>query len=149
MYRSILVYIFLKLCIVSFFLDTQIKAQNNVLDFDGSNDYASISSSSSLRISSNITVEAWVKLDNTSGSKVVVISADGGAAANTSYILRIPSAGNVFRFSCGGGSGTDFDGEGSVSEWVDSPTISSGLWYHVAGPGKYSADSLYLKKFTS
>ena len=97
--------IFLLTLFVSLFFQIQIKAQNNALDFDGSNDYASISSSSSLRISSNITVEAWVKLDNTSGSKVVVISADGGAAANTSYILRIPSAGNVFRFACGGSSG--------------------------------------------
>ena len=70
MYRSIIVDIFLKLFIVSFFFEIQIKAQNNALDFDGSNDYASISSSSSLRISSNITVEAWVKLDTTSGSKV-------------------------------------------------------------------------------
>ena len=144
MYRFFLLDLFLKLFIVSFFFEIQIKAQNNALDFDGSNDYASITSSSSLRISSNITVEAWVKLDNTSGSKVVVISADGGAASNTSYILRIPSAGNVFRFACGGGSGVDFDGEGSVSETLDSPTISSGIWYHVAGVRNGTSLTLYL-----
>ena len=127
-----------------FVFKVQIKAQNNALDFDGGNDYVNISSSSSLQISSNVTMEAWVKLDNTTGSKIVVVNADGGAASNTSYILRIPSAGNVFRFSCGGGSGVDFDGEGSVSESVDSPTISSGIWYHVAGVRDGTSMTLYL-----
>ena len=135
---------FPKLFISQLLATIQLTAQNNALDFDGSNDYVSISSSSSLQISNNITLEAWIKLDNTSGSKVVVLSADGGAAANTSFILRIPSAGNVFRFSCGGGSGTDFDGEGSVSETVDSPTISSGIWYHVAGVRNGTSLTLYL-----
>ena len=54
----------------------QLTAQNNALDFDGSNDYVSISSSSSLQISNNITLEEWIKLDNTSGSKIVVLSAN-------------------------------------------------------------------------
>ena len=43
-----------------------------------------------------------------------------------------------------GGSGVDFDGEGSVSEWVDSPTISSGIWYHVAGVRNGTSLTLYL-----
>ena len=48
MYRFLLLDLFLKLFIVSFFFEIQIKAQNNALDFDGSNDYARILSSFAL-----------------------------------------------------------------------------------------------------
>ena len=53
---------FPKLFISLLLATIQLTAQNNALDFDGSNDYVSISSSSSLQISNNITLEAWIKL---------------------------------------------------------------------------------------
>ena len=61
-----------------------------------------------------------------------------------SYSLRVPSSGNVVRFAIGGGSGVDFDGEGSVSETIDSPSLTSGIWYHVAGVRNGTTMTLYL-----
>ena len=42
---------------VVFFFIAPLFSQNSGLDFDGSNDYVSISNSSSLQISSDITIE--------------------------------------------------------------------------------------------
>ena len=61
-----------------------------------------------------------------------------------SYSLRVPSSGNVVRFAIGGGSGVDFDGEGSVSETIDSPSLTSGIWYHVVGVRNGTTMILYL-----
>ncbi len=129
---------------VVFFFIAPLFSENSGLDFDGSNDYVNVSNSSSLQISSDITLEAWIKLDNLSGSKIVIIKTDGGSAADMSYSLRVPSSGNVVRFAIGGGSGVDFDGEGSVSETIDSPSLTSGIWYHVAGVRNGTTMTLYL-----
>ena len=129
---------------VVFFFIAPLFSENSGLDFDGSNDYVNISNNSSLQISSDITLEAWIKLDNLSGSKIVIIKTDGGSAADMSYSLRVPSSGNVVRFAIGGGSGVDFDGEGSVSETIDSPSLTSGIWYHVAGVRNGTTMTLYL-----
>mgnify|MGYP001408671588 CR=1 FL=1 len=129
---------------VVFFFIAPLFSENSGLDFDGSNDYVNVSNSSSLQISSDITLEAWIKLDNLSGSKIVIIKTDGGSAADMSYSLRVPSSGNVVRFAIGGGSGVDFDGEGSVSETIDSPSLTSGIWYHVAGVRNGTTMILYL-----
>ena len=116
-----------------FFFIAPVYSQNSGLDFDGSNDYVTVSNSSSLQISTDITLEAWIKLDNLSGSKIIILKTNDGSAACMSYSLRVPSSGNVVRLAIGGGSGVDFDGEGSVTETIDSPSLTSGIWYHVAG----------------
>jgi len=56
-----------------FFFIAPVHSQNSGLDFDGSNDYVTVSNSSSLQISTDITLEAWVKLDNLSGSKIIIV----------------------------------------------------------------------------
>ena len=127
-----------------FFFIAPVYSQNSGLDFDGSNDYVTVSNSSSLQISTDITLEAWIKLDNLSGSKIIIVKTNDGSAAGMSYSLRVPSSGNVVRLAIGGGSGVDFDGEGSVTETIDSPSLTSGIWYHVAGVRNGTTMTLYL-----
>ena len=47
------------------FLLTPLAAQNKALDFDGSDDQISISYNSSLDVSDQVTIEAWVKPSRT------------------------------------------------------------------------------------
>ena len=60
--NTILTYIIL--C-VSYLIITVANAQNNALDFDGSDDQISISFNSSLDVSDQVTIEAWVKPSRT------------------------------------------------------------------------------------
>ena len=50
--------------VIVFFI-TSLNAQNTTLDFDGSDDQISISYHSSLDVSDQVTIEAWVKPSRT------------------------------------------------------------------------------------
>tara|TARA_B110000503_G_scaffold129393_1_gene201580 strand:+ start:108 stop:3785 length:3678 start_codon:yes stop_codon:yes gene_type:complete len=94
-----------------------------VLDFDGTDDYISIPNSTSLQNTSNLTLEAWVKLDTNVGYYVGIIG-KGTSDANEEYcILILPSTGKLY-MDVGAGGG---------------PYVNAGYafaldtWYHIAG----------------
>ena len=94
-----------------------------VLDFDGTDDYISIPNSTSLQNTSNLTLEAWVKLDTNVGYYTGIIG-KGTSDANEEYcILILPSTGKLY-MDVGAGGG---------------PYVNAGYafalntWYHIAG----------------
>ena len=96
---------------------------NGYLEFDGTDDYCSIPNSTSLQNTSNLTLEAWVKLDTNVGYYVGIIG-KGTSDANEEYcILILPSTGKLY-MDVGAGGG---------------PYVNAGYafaldtWYHIAG----------------
>lgn len=59
---------------------------NGAQDFDGSNDYINVGSGSSLEISTNLTMEAWVKTSSTLGNMQIIAK---NASSLYSYYLSL------------------------------------------------------------
>ncbi|MFC1925132.1 LamG-like jellyroll fold domain-containing protein [Chloroflexota bacterium] len=98
------------------------------LNFDGVNDYVRVTDSPSLDILTDITVEAWVLVNNVSVSDLIE---KGGADG---YVLYIGSS-NVFKFA------KQCDGN-SVA--VGTTAIDADTWYHVVGTKSGSTGRIYV-----
>jgi hypothetical protein len=106
----------------------------NALEFDGVDDYVNIPDSTSLDITDEITVEAWVNLDashmphsyfvgkDTTGQRSYGIGIDGG---------HYPGK-NFYPFFVA------FHSAGHTSVWGNSP-LTIDQWYHIAGT--YDSDT--------
>jgi hypothetical protein len=101
---------------------------NSGLRLDGSNEFANASSSSSLNITGEITMEAWVNLSGT-GKDQTILRKEGA------YALEINSSNNL-----------------NASLWLDtgflsvqsSSALNAGQWYHVAATFDGTTLSVYL-----
>ena len=103
-------------------------AQNNALDFDGTDDHIVSSSSVSTSLNQTCTIEAWVNIDSQSES----IFAGIGTA--TSLGIGMSSSGEFL--SKGQDAGSQIHNSGYVLE--------TGLWYHVAAVFNGGSSSLYV-----
>jgi hypothetical protein len=99
--------------------------QNNyALDFDGSNEYISIPHSSSLTISGDMTISAWVYRDSTDAGYLPILTKRPSSVANTTYqfYLDLISEGGKLRF---------YDGSTAASP-SGGTSIPTNQWVHVA-----------------
>lgn len=98
----------------------------NALDFDGSDDYVLVSDASSLDITGNLTLEAWINLTTTPPS------------ANEGIVAKFLNAGNQESYALNittGGGNVEFiiTSDGSTDETLTSTSaISTGVWTHIA-----------------
>ncbi len=99
-------------------------------DFEGTN-YISISDAPDLRITGDITLEGWFKMD-AHGNDWVRIAGKGNATYRNYGIWYHPSG--VFLFQQYGG--------GANVYWYSA--IQPGQWYHVAGVKQGNVGSLYV-----
>lgn len=114
-------------------------------DFDGSDDYLEIPSSTSLRIDnpSGIAITAWVNPDTVSGG-------DTFSQTNPRYIFAKGNTGNEFNYAVRLlGGRLDFLFRNStntayVNVREDVASLSAGSWYHVSVSGDSSGYSLYV-----
>jgi C1A family cysteine protease len=91
---------------------------SGALSFDGVNDYVQIPDSASLDITNAITIEAWVKYDQIPTSYAAVVDKE------SAYILRVRGGQIQFYLYVGGGWQYLY---GSTT------TLTTGVWYHIAG----------------
>ena len=98
----------------------------NALSFDGTDDYLSITDSSSLSPVSDISLSAWVKLTATGTEQTILGKWDETTANNDrSYRLWIDSSNKVnFTVSTDGSATTTHVGD---------TTLTTDTWYHVGG----------------
>lgn len=102
-----------------------VSSAGNAIDLDGSNDYVLVADASSLDISGNLTLEAWINLGTTPPSaNEGIIAKYLTAGSQESYTLDINTSGNVV---------FDVSSDGSTNTTVTSgSTISTGEWTHLA-----------------
>lgn len=85
---------------------------NNAIHFDDSDDYISIPDDTSLDLTNNLSISAWVKTDADEADNVIV-------SKGTSYEMGIDGSGNVYWYN------------GSVTPDDGSAKVTSGAWHHV------------------
>ena len=120
--------------ITAIFLLTSITtAQNYSLSFDGNDDYVNVGNTSSLTISGDITVSAWVYFDDFSAIPTVISKVTDGS--NVGYGIEKKSQQDKLSFWIG--DGTDF---------VDaiSGVLSATTWYHVVGTNDGTNSKIYI-----
>ena len=97
---------------------------HNALSFSGSNQYIDCGNDTSLQITSDLTVSAWIKT-TTSGNRIVLGKADAINTADRSWLMYINSGTTDLRVFMYDTSATLF--------YVISPSaINDGNWHHVA-----------------
>jgi len=104
------------------------------LDFDGSNDYVSVTDDASLTSTSAITISAWFK--KFSGSGWMSIVGKGTSDSNEEYILMLKD--NQVYFDVGQSSGPYLQ---------QSITIASETWHHIAAVHTRSGGTSTLKVY--
>ncbi|MGQ9630780.1 MAG: LamG-like jellyroll fold domain-containing protein [bacterium] len=91
------------------------------LSFDGVDDYVEVADSPSLDITTNLSVEAWIKLNSIGGNQRILRKGEG--TPNTGYAMRVE--GNVIRYFF-------YDSTNALRSMFGTTTLSTGTWYHVA-----------------
>ena len=104
------------------------------LDFDGSNDYVSITDDASLTSTSVITISAWFK--KVSGSGWMSLVGKGTSDANEEYVLLLKD--DQVYFDVGNGGGPYLQ---------QSTTIATGTWHHIAAVHTRSSGTSTLKVY--
>ena len=108
-------------------------ASNNVILFDGTNDYVSGANSASTDLTVDMTIEVWFKLNATAGDWVRIFGK--GDSTNRTYGLWYNVAAPGFLYQRYGG--------GFPSASVNS-TVALQQWYHMVGTSSGSSHVLYL-----
>ncbi len=98
----------------------------NDLTFDGVKQYVSVPSSPSLNLTSQVTVEAWIRPDSLSSSEMGIAGTwDDVSGNNRTYFLWILNGKASFYVAHNGGG--DFANVNGVT------ALQVGTWYHIAG----------------
>ena len=118
------------------------------LDFDGTDDYVSVSDDSSLDITGALTLSAWVYFDS-SDSKGIIGKWGTNTSTNRSYLMRkITSA---IEFYTGNGSAIDASTSASISAgWRHIVCVYDGSNKKIYVDGEQSgSDSAYTETLLS
>ena len=108
-------------------------ASNNVILFDGTNDYVSGANTASTDLTVDMTIEVWFKLNATAGDWVRIFGK--GDSTNRTYGLWYNVAAPGFLYQRYGG--------GFPGASVNS-TVALQQWYHMVGTSNGSSHALYL-----
>ena len=119
--------------VVSGFTTATVCSLAAALNFDGIDDYVSISSNASLSMTSAITIEAWVKTNGSPTGEQYIIT-----KSNDSYFVGLNVAGNVGRAS--------FYINGVSTGWLysNSTSINDNNWHHIASTYDGSVIKIYI-----
>jgi hypothetical protein len=100
------------------------------VSFDGSNDYLTVTQNSDINITGDLTVSAWVNLDNTSGYNAILTKRQVGGSMN--YQFTIDHSGKIGLGHSGG-------------DWVyDTNSLTVGTWHHVAATVSSGTVQFYI-----
>ena len=99
----------------------------NAIDFDGTNDYATVPDSTSTSITGSLTISAWIRPDAVSKEQTTLGKWDETTALNDrSYRLWLDSN-NRLNFSISS------DGSATTTHTGTLTIFSAGTWYHIEG----------------
>ncbi len=109
---------------------------NKCLQFDGSNDYASVADSGSndLLDATNLTVSVWIRANGTQSSFANVIDKSHSTGTQTGWALEYATTGDYLYF---------WAGNGTTNATAQSTTaLNDNKWHHIAAT--YNGTSIYL-----
>lgn len=109
-----------------------IQSQTSI-SLNGSTDYVSVPENTSLDISGDFTIEAWIKPIDISFEKTILIKGNNGQCGNYGLFIK---DGNLAFVS-------DGDCNWAVSRGVNSP-LQVGIWQHVAATSNGNNVNLYI-----
>ncbi|HDZ60309.1 MAG TPA: hypothetical protein ENH46_01245, partial [Candidatus Pacearchaeota archaeon] len=99
-------------------------ARGQAIDFDGVDDYVDVGNPSSLQITGNLTISAWIKTTDTSVSRIV---SKDDVATNRDYLLQYSvSASEKVRFGI-------FKSNTFYSSGESTTLVSDGSWHYIVG----------------
>ncbi|HCS78817.1 TPA: hypothetical protein DIV55_03660 [Patescibacteria group bacterium] len=102
---------------------------NGSLGFDGANDYVTMGDptdgSLDIDASTNLTMSAWIKTSDTSGTYHTIMEKGGFAATTFRYSIFQHSDGSVYVYISDNSTNQNFASQNF--------TITDGAWHHVAG----------------
>ena len=124
----------LVLCLFSFLQFSNVQAQSNALQFDGTNDFVELPQRFNLG-TDNFTFEVWIKPASTVMGMVYAQDISGNA--HHQFRLRILNSTAIFNFS--GANGTP-----SVQVTTAANTVPTGEWTHVAVTRDGGTVNIYL-----
>ena len=126
----------MKKAVIKLLLSVTIYGQGGgyALDFDGSNDYVSISDDASLTSASAITISAWFK--KVSGSGWMSLVGKGTSDSNEEYVLMVKD--NQVYFDVGNAGGPYLQ---------QSTTIAPATWHHIAAIHTRNSGTSTLKVY--
>ncbi len=110
-------------------LSIQLNAQNNCLDFDGTDDYVEVSSSSALNFGTgDFTISLWLKSSLTSdGMLVEKIWDSQSTLGGNGWAIQLQASGR-FKFSIS----DTYEETPTVFQSIDGNTWNDGEWHHLA-----------------
>lgn len=103
------------------------------LYFDGKDDYVEVPDNTSLDITDDLTIEAWVKFDGFTKPHSFIVGKD--ARGERSYGLVVD--GGYYGAANTGKAGFIVFSKTSYTLIWGTTTLSTGQWYHIAGTYKY------------
>lgn len=111
------------------------------LEFDGTNDYVSITQDSAINISGDITLSAWVKRTSTTSYNAIFTKRQVGVSMNYTFIIN-NSNGQI-----------GFGHSGNAFVYNTTTTLATDVWYHVAvtvssGTAQFYVDGVAEDSFT-
>jgi hypothetical protein len=108
--------------------------------FDGTDGTVTVPDSSSLRLTTEFTIEAWINPRSTNDGDQAIVSKVGIANGNNGYQLYLSHE----NFLSGQFNKPGQDWPGNVIAYANSSAIVPNAWYHVAWTYDRSAMKLYL-----
>ena len=143
---------FIWICIILFFNQNKIFAEDYSLSFNGTNEYVSVPFNSTMNPSGDFSVSAWVKLTNSSKYRSAVTSRSETVNGNQTggYMLYISDA-NRWQFWNGHGDTEGFWAQVNADERIVENTwhMQTVTYDHSATTMKLYVDGVFLEENTS
>ncbi|MDC0215353.1 T9SS type A sorting domain-containing protein [Candidatus Marinimicrobia bacterium] len=102
------------------------------MSFDGANDYINVGNATALKIAGDVSVSAWVRIDDFDNTHATVFSMHDSF---NGYSIRKESTENKLSFIVG-------DGTDRVR--VTTGTLSTNTWYHIVGVNDGTDSKIYV-----
>ena len=106
------------------------------LNFDGTNDFVSCGSGSTLRPSTTLSVSAWVRPDRFAYYEGIAGTIHDTGSTESGYLIMTNTSSRFGAGACGSGD--------STITYLNAGTYSAGSWYHVMLTNDGSTSRLYV-----
>ena len=106
---------------------------NSAYSFDGTDDYIDLGSDTSLNITGDITLCAWIKTTQSPIIGAVLVGKDGGTTTEMQYRIALNSGGTV-----------QINKGSHLNMATSTSTVNNGAWHFIVGTAISSTSTIYI-----